>query len=108
MIICNGVLSYRDNSGEMLFDKIGRPLPKSEEWTSGVACLVRTSSDDRQGRYKDGVFHKVSMTIYTETRLPLTAERIRVVRDENDDLGEHAIVSMEWLAHVGCMKIFVA
>lgn len=83
----------------------GEVVASDVEWSEPVECSIKTNSDNRIGRYEDGVFRMASFTILLECT-EFSSERISIER-QGEQLGEYEIISKEPLYGVGRVKIVV-
>lgn len=100
----NGTLKYVINSNKTMND-FGEVVASDVEWSEPVECSIKTNSDNRIGRYEDGVFRMASFTILLECT-EFSSERISIER-QGEQLGEYEIISKEPLYGVGRVKIVV-
>lgn len=102
----NGFLTYEfTHPGRINED--GEPISDFVEWSQPIPCSIKTNSDNRLGKYEDGVFRQASFVVLTETIVfPEDIKRVHLTR-LNEDLGEYGIISMEALLTVGRIKILV-
>ena len=61
----NGTLRYEILIGGGI-NEYGEPIPARSEWSEPIDCSIKTNSDNRIGRYEDGVFRMASFTIMIE------------------------------------------
>lgn len=100
----NGTLRYEILSeGEV--DEYGEPNPAQCAWSEAIPCSIKTNSDNRKGRYEDGVFRQSSFTILLEC-IPFPYNRVKLER-LGEALGEFRVMSVEPLTTVGRIQIVV-
>lgn len=103
----NGTLSYEIISPGSCRNNKGEPIKADAEWCKPVPCSIKTNSDNRKGKYEDGVFRQASFVILIETQnFPNDIKRLRITR-YTENLGEHDIISIEPLLTVGRIQITV-
>lgn len=100
----NGTLRY-----EKLVDgginEYGEPIPAHSEWSEPIECSIKTNSDNRIGRYEDGVFRMASFTIMIElAEFPYNSIKLERL---GEYLGEYKTLNAEPLMSVGRTKITV-
>lgn len=100
----NGTLKYLVNS-EKTMNEFGEVVASNVKWSEPIECSIKTNSDNRKGRYEDGVFRMASFTILVECT-EFRSERISLER-HGETLGEYEIISKEPLCGVGRVKIVV-
>jgi len=100
----NGTLKYLVNS-EKTVNEFGEVVASDVTWSEPIECSIKTNSDNRKGRYEDGVFRMASFTILLECT-EFSSERISIER-QGEQLGEYEIISKEPLCGVGRVKIVV-
>lgn len=100
----NGTLRY-----EILVEggvnDYGEPDPAHSEWSEPIDCHIKTNSDNRLGRYEDGIFRMASFTIMIELE-KFPYNRIKLER-LGEALGEYEVINAEPLTSVGRTKITV-
>ena len=100
----NGTLRYEIliNGG---VNEYGEPVPARSEWSEPIDCSIKTNSDNRIGRYEDGVFRMASFTIMIElAKFPYNSIKLERL---GEYLGEYKILNAEPLTSVGRTKITV-
>lgn len=100
----NGILRY-EILVEGGIDDYGEPIPEHSEWSEPIDCSINTNSDNRLGRYEDGVFRIASFTIMIELAdFPYNSIKLERL---GEDLGEYKVLNAEPLTSVGRTKITV-
>lgn len=100
----NGTLKYAIDSRTMM-NELGEVVASEVQWSEPIECSIKTNSDNRKGRYEDGVFRMASFTVLVEC-IDFCSERISLER-QGEQLGEYEIISKEPLCGVGRVKITV-
>ena len=86
-------------------DEAGRPAEATAGWSASRPCQIQTNSDNRKGRYEDGIFHQASYTLLVELQT-FPHKRIRIERG-GEQLGEFDVISVIPLEAVGQTQIMV-
>lgn len=100
----NGTLRYEIlvGGGE---NEYGEAIPAHSEWSEPIDCSIKTNSDNRIGRYDDGIFRMASFTILIELAdFPYNSVKLERL---GENLGEYQVMSAEPLTTVGRIKITV-
>lgn len=100
----NGTLKYAIDAEKMM-NEFGEVIASETRWSEPIECSIKTNSDNRKGRYEDGVFRMASFTILIECT-EFSSERISLERN-GEQLGEYEIICKEPLCGVGRVKITV-
>ena len=100
----NGTLRYEVLIGGGI-NEYGEPIPARSEWSEPIDCSIKTNSDNRIGRYEDGVFRMASFTIMIEiAEIPYNSVKLERL---GEYLGEYQIINVEPLTSVGRIRITV-
>lgn len=100
----NGTLRYEIPIGGGI-NEYGEPIPAHSEWSEPIDCSIKTNSDNRIGRYEDGVFRMASFTIMIEiAEIPYNSVKLERL---GEYLGEYQIINVEPLTSVGRIRITV-
>lgn len=101
----NGFLRYEIVKVVSGFNEYGEPIGNTEEWSEPVPCSIKTNSDNKNGRYEDGVFRMASFTVLVE-QMDFPYNKVRLER-HGEHLGEYKVLNAEPLETVGRTKITV-
>ena len=100
----NGTLKYEIPT-EGGVNEYGEPVPARSEWSEPIDRSIKTNSDNRIGRYEDGVFRMASFTIMIElAKFPYNSIKLERL---GEYLGEYQVINAEPLTGVGRTKITV-
>ena len=81
-------VSYPETS----FDEHGRPIPSEGDEGELIPCMFRASVEDKRGEGKDGKRSRGAYEVHVEP-MSVTAERIRLYRDDESLVGEFTVQS---------------
>ena len=105
MIIVNGTVQARINTGGGK-DEQGKPLPPvPENWDNPIPCRIRTNKYSNKGISNGNSFTIASYEILIELQ-GFTAERVKL-RRFGEYLGEFSVIQIEKLEAVQAVKIVV-
>ena len=100
----NGTLQYETIVGGGV-NEYGEPIAAQSEWSEPIPCSIKTNSDNRRGRYEDGIFRIASFDILIElAEFPHNTVKLNRLGEE---LGEYQVLSAEPMTTVGRTKITV-
>ena len=106
---CVGLISFA-KVAEDSFDESGNPISGAEGWSEEVPCAIVSVSDNRIGKYEDGIFHQASYSIWIEDSfasvIDRNAKRVRLWKYE-ELLGVFSVQSCEEYKTVGRINITV-
>lgn len=88
-------------------DEYGEPIESKSYWEDAIACSIKTNSDNRLGKYEDGKFRQASFTILVEGAFEKPIQHVKLERQDDANLGEYDVMSVEFLSTVGRTKIIV-
>lgn len=107
----NGLLYIKQaparSDGETGFDEDGNPIAGVPSYADPIPCYIRTVTDNRKGRYEDGVFRQASFEVLLEQPGEhFTASVVKLER-YGDSLGEYTVQSIEPITTQGRIRITV-
>lgn len=107
----NGIMQYEIITGGGV-NKFGEPIAPVKSWSKPIRCSIRTNTDNRRGRYEDGLFRQASFVVVIERNahrdidVLSVIKRVRLMRGA-ESLGEHFVLSVVPADSVGRVQIDV-
>ena len=102
----NGAIYYSTANNSNI-DEYGEASALSTTWSGALPCSISVNSDNRIGRYDDGVFHQASYTILLEMMpFRFDADRVKLIF-HGEDLGEFSVISIKPYTTMGRIEITV-
>lgn len=87
-------------------NEFGEVVQTSQQWSAPLPCAVKTNTDNRIGNYEGGEFRSASFAVLMEGEVQVTADRVCLTRF-GEDLGEHRVISAEYLSTFDKTQILV-
>lgn len=102
----NGTIAY-EITPEGSLNEYGEPVAAASTWSAPTECAISVISDNRKGRYEDGIFRQASFSILIEgDAAEQQFSRIRLTRAA-EQLGEFQVQSVTPVPTAGRTKIIV-
>ena len=101
----NGTLQIRTKTGGGI-DANGEAIPATGAWSDDVDCFIQTNGHSNKGKYADGKFTIAAYTVLIESQT-FNADRIKLVTQNGEELGEFQVQDVQFLDTAGRVKITV-
>lgn len=107
----NGTLEYEIITGGGV-NEYDEPIAPEITWCEPIRCSIKVNTDNRRGKYEDGIFRQASFCVLIERNSHLDIDvisdikRVRLFRGR-ESLGEYSVMSITPCDSVGRVQIIV-
>lgn len=106
MLIVNGHIEPKIKTGGGIDPETDYPIPSSFTWGNKIQCQYRANSFNYKGKVNGESFTVAKYEILISAQ-PFTNEVIKLIDNNNAEIGEFSVIQIEPLPAVGLIKILV-